>query len=601
MGLSDNTVVKATCSLLASLGLAACAPQTAPEATAGNSHAAMQDEIRALVRREMRKHKVVGLSLGLVDGPELVWAEGFGWADKAQKIPATAETGYRSGSVTKLFTASAAMQLRDAGKLDIDAPIDSCLPRFAIRPGVQGATRAPTAREIMSHHSGLPANLVKGMWSPRAEPFERVLDTLSGETRVQPPATVYQYSNLAMTLLGQCLQERAGLPFADLIARNLLQPLGMHHSAIEPGLSAKPDRALGYRKGRAETIPELRDTPAGGLNTSVADLARFVAMVLADGRSADGTQVLRAATLTEMLEPQHHRPLDFDIQVGLGWHLSGAGDIDIQGAGPVIHHAGGTLLFNSQLIALPEQQLGVVVLANSAESRGTVDRVATKLLKAALAERRGIEQPEPKPLRSPSATPSPHLSDFIGSYTTLVGLAHIEQGRKGLVLRSMGSRFDLIDLGDNALRLNYRLFGLVNIDLKELGRVELRLQRVEGRRVLTATLAGATIYSGERIEPRAIPEAWRQRLGTWKLTNLDNDILLFDSVRLLIEQEVLALEIHGNPKIDPSRPILPLIALDDEQARIPGVGRGHGETIRVERVGGVEQLIYAGLRLEKRE
>jgi CubicO group peptidase (beta-lactamase class C family) len=217
----------------------------------------------------------------------------------------------------------------------------------------------------MTHHSGLPSDYLKGMWTRNPEPFTRVSDRLNAEYMANPPGTLFSYSNLGVTLLGDAVGKVAGRDFASHVRDEILLPLGMSRSSFSPTTDRSPLAAKGYRRGAEAEDPPLRDVPAGGLNTSVLDLARFVRMVLADGKAGD-RRIVKPETVAEMLRPQNAGiPLDLDFRVGLGWMLGGLGDIDIRNGGPVAHHAGATLLFHAQMIVLPERKLGVVVLANS--------------------------------------------------------------------------------------------------------------------------------------------------------------------------------------------------------------------------------------------
>ena len=112
----------------------------------------------------MKDKDIVGLSIAVVDDQEIVWADGFGWADKQNKIRARPETVYRVGSITKLFTATAAMQLAEQGKLDINQPLEKILQQFAIKSHLDN-TAPITPRNIMTHHSGLQGNYLHGMWT----------------------------------------------------------------------------------------------------------------------------------------------------------------------------------------------------------------------------------------------------------------------------------------------------------------------------------------------------------------------------------------------------------------------------------------------------
>ena len=109
----------------------------------------------------MKKNSVTGLSIALVDDQRIVWAEGFGYADQEKKIPATADTLYRVGSISKLFTDTAAMQLVEQGKLDIDQPLKKYIPNFSIKSRYPD-TAEITPRQLMTHHSGLPRDRLKG-------------------------------------------------------------------------------------------------------------------------------------------------------------------------------------------------------------------------------------------------------------------------------------------------------------------------------------------------------------------------------------------------------------------------------------------------------
>ena len=418
--------------LLLTISIAGCSgAPTRPESVGRGDYAKVAEYVTALVRHEMKKRDVTGLSIALVDDQRVVWAEGFGYADKAGTVPASPETVYRAGSISKLFTATAAMQLAERGKMDIDRPLGDYLPGFSIR--TRFADAAPvTPRSIMTHHSGLPSDYLKGMWTRNPEPFTRVADHIKDEYAANPPGTVFSYSNLGVTLLGDAIGKVAGRDFASHVRDEILLPLGMTRSSFSPSADRTPLAAKGYRKGTEAEEPPLRDVPAGGLNTSVLDLSRFVRMVLAGGKAGD-RQLVKPETLAEMLRPQNTDvPLDLDFRVGLGWMLGGLGDIDIRNGGPVAHHAGATLLFHGQMIVLPERKLGVVVLANSDTAGRVVGKVASEALKLALEAKTGDRQPEwEKPEGSEGSLSKEALQRYEGWYATPVGAVNVRKTSGG--------------------------------------------------------------------------------------------------------------------------------------------------------------------------
>lgn len=150
--------------------LAGClnSPPPKPETKQPGNYEYTKDYIRWFTQQQMKKHNVTGLSLALIDDQRVVWAEGFGYADRANNIPATPETLYRAGSITKLFTATAIMQLVERGLIDLDQPVKTYLPEFSFK------TRFPdtppiTIRHILTHHSGLPRDILRGMRKNRVE------------------------------------------------------------------------------------------------------------------------------------------------------------------------------------------------------------------------------------------------------------------------------------------------------------------------------------------------------------------------------------------------------------------------------------------------
>jgi len=550
-----------------------------------------------LIDKEMEKEEVIGLSIALVDDQQVVWAQGFGFADAANKAAATPETIYRAGSISKLFTATATMQLAEQGRLDIDQPIQSSLPEFSIQS--RFANGGPiTPRTLMTHHSGLPSDLAQGMWTNHPEPFGQVVPMLRDEYVATAANTVRSYSNLGVTVLGHALERVAGQPYAELLDDSLLSPLGMTHSSFSQAPANSPLMSKGYREGKEVAEAPLRDLPAGGLNTTVLDLSRFMAMVFANGRAGD-RQLIRPETLAEMLRPQNSTvPLDLDRRIGLAWFLD---DSDIGNAGPVAEHGGATQAHRSQLTLLPEHKLGVVVLANSETAGGRlVRKVATETLKLALEAKAGIKQPE-QPAKTAGARGQLSrdvLQAYEGDYATDFGVVHITPKSGTLEAKIAGEEgtFQLVPRPDGLLGVRRKLFGLIPLSLGELDQVGFSLATVAGHEIVKASRKGRETLAGERIQPVPMPQAWQQRLGAYEVVNGGEDLLKVVGARLYQQQGLLLLE--GEISMGPHTPVakqtLVIAPQSDREAVICGLGRGKGETIRVVEVDGAEGLQYSG-------
>jgi len=580
--------------------LAACstAPQR-PESVARDDLESVKAYARELIRHEMDRNDIAALSIALVDDQKVVWAEGFGHADKAAGKPATAETIYRVGSISKLFTASAAMQLAEQGKLDLDRPLKQALPEFAIRSRY-GDTAAITPRNIMTHHSGLPRDYSKGMFTKNPEPFTELVRRVRASDAAYPPNQLFSYSNIGIALLGHAIQNASGMPFADYMQASLLNPMGMRSARFEPGLAKSDLMAKPYRKGELVDEPLLRDVPAGGLNASVLDLSRFLSMVFANGR-AGNTQVLKPESIREMLRPQNSDvPLDFNFRNGLGWMLSTLGASTIQGAGPVAHHAGAMIHYRAQIYALPEQKLGVVVLANSGSAGQSIDRVATEALGLALEARTGIRQRKPDKL-APATEPWPvdKLRPYVGDYTSIAGLLRVELDGDRLRAHAFGRKFNLVPRVDGKLGLEYKLIGLLPIDLGALETVGISLRRIDGRDVVVASIGTQDLLVGERIEAPMDIAAWRRRLGRYEIANAGDDHTFVDRIVLSEERGFVIVELAVTDQMGPPQRLV-LQPLSDHSALLLGQLADGGGTLRCATAeGGTEQCSFAGYALKR--
>jgi CubicO group peptidase (beta-lactamase class C family) len=589
------------CVFLAFIVLGGCSTiPSRPETLVRGDYSYAKEYVTWLIHKEMKKHEVTGLSIAVVDDQKVVWSEGFGFADKVGNVPATQETVYRVGSISKLFTATAVMQLAEQGKMDIDKPLQTYLPEFSIKSRFTDASPI-TPRSIMTHHSGLPSELLKGMWTKNPEPFENDVKLLKNEYVAYPPNYVFSYSNAAVTILGHALEKVSDHDFSTQLTASLLQPLGMSHSKFDPAPDHSPLAAKAYRKGEeADELP-LGIVPAGGLNSTVLDLSRFMEMVFAGGRAGE-RQIIKPETLAEMLRPQNADvPLDLDFRIGLGWFLGNLTGIDTKKTGPVAQHNGATLYHRSQLIVLPEQKLGVVVLANSATAGDVVSEVATEALKLAFEAKSGIRQPKQKPQSAvgEGSLSQEALQAYEGRYATIAGVVNVTKKSDYLRAEVMDTALRLVPRADGLLGLQYKLLGFFPISLGQMDYDGFSVARVAGRDILKVCSQGQELLLGERIKLVTIPEKWLQRTGEYEIINQGDDAVLIDNVRLRQDNGLLIMD-YAMPLFIDGRMSAAISPLSDTEVITYGLGRNMGETIRVVTVGGEELLQYSGYLLRKK-
>ncbi len=582
------------------ISLAACAPPALrPEALPRDDYEAVHAYIAALARQEMRRAGIAGLSVALVNDQQLVWADGYGFADRARKLPAGPDTVYRIGSITKLFTASAVMQLAEQGRLAIDRPVAALIPGFAMKSRFADAGPM-TPRLLMSHHAGLPSDILQGFSRPQPVSLAELTRQLQDEHLAFAPGTVWSYSNVGYALLGRMIETASGMPYERYVEDALLKPLGMTGASVTAGAPHGPRVATGYRDGKeGDNDLVLRDVSAGGVNASVRDLGRFLSMIFAEGR-AGGGRVLQPESVREMLRPQNTAvPLDLTFRVGLGWMLSGLDDIDFRNAGPVAHHSGATQLFYAQIIALPEHKLGVVVLSNTGSSVEVVNKVATETLRLALEAKTGIREPvRPPPTLADGPIPPTLVHEFVGDYATQIGHVRVYARGPGLRADVVDRTFRMVPREDGLLALRYKWLGLVDIDLGSLADVGLARRRVAGRDVVVAQAGADELLVGEKLEPVATPPAWLERIGDYEITNLGTDHPFFARLALTGDAGRLFLELAVTqaPNVEVA---LPLEALDNRTARVRGLGRGLGDVVVAIDTPDGPRLRYSGYLLQK--
>lgn len=572
--------------------LSACStPPQKPAAVARGDYGYTKQYIGWLIEQGMDDDEVTGLSIALVDDQQVVWAQGFGYEDKAAKVKATPDTPYHLGSIAKVLTATAAMQLAEQGKLDIDQPLQKYLPEFSIKSRF-GDTRGITPRNIMTHHSGLPGYRVRGMADRHPAPFEEQVTAVRDEYVATPPNTVFAYSNLGYSLLGAAIGEISGDCYAGYMNRHLLQPLGMTRSEFAARIPGKA-----YKDGKeVEAIP-LRDLPSSSLISSASDMTRFMRMLFADGSFA-GHRILKPESLREMVRAQNEdAALDFDFRMGLGWMLGG---VEVPRAGRVISHGGTTLNYHTMLALLPEHKLGVVVLSNSANSQALVARVTEETLKLALEAKRGITQPQKQFVESKLVPLSADdLRDYDGYFETLIGLVKVENRDGELIAELMDFDFELVKHEDGQFGVRLKLLGFIPVANQQMKEMKLSLRRVAGREVLVYEKDGRAMLVGEKLHPQPLPDYLNDYVGEYDFVN-PHDGPMPENVRVVRDGDLLVGEFNTAlmPGFLLRTAFLPAPA--QGELIMAGVGSGKGETVRVAKVDGVPRMYFSGFELKMR-
>lgn len=399
------------------LALALAAPLAADSKLAANPAVAGQIRLmEAWCRGQMEEHRWPGMTVAVVQGEDVVWKQAFGYADVASKKPMTTDTLFRMASNTKMFTALAILQLRDAGKLSLDDPVKKHLPWFDLKTAAEGVPI--TIRHLITHTSGLPRETASFVWNTYEFPTrERVRELLKTQEAAFPPETRYKYSNLALSLAGEIVEAVSGEPYAAYIDKHLLKPLGMTSSTITPGEAERARMATGYGRllpgDKRDTMPfvDLKGiNAAGSLTSNADDMARFMIAMMRRGKAAEGG-VLKGTTLAEMQRVHWLEP-DWTTAWGLGFSIMKIGDRTAAG------HGGSLPGYRTQTAFVPADKVGVAVLisAGDANPMTVVRRIYADLIPAIV---KAAAPEEKKP------DPRPEWNDYTGRYVSRSGVSEV--------------------------------------------------------------------------------------------------------------------------------------------------------------------------------
>ena len=571
--------------------LSACStPPHKPVSNVSGDYAFTRQYISWLIEKEMDAADVTGLSIALVDDQQVLWEQGFGYADKQAQLKASPDTVYFLGSIAKVFTATAAMQLAEQGRLDIDQPLQKYLPQFSIKSRF-GDTHTITPRNIMTHHSGLPSNFVRGMSERRPAAFTDVVLAVKDEYMAYPSDYIFAYSNLGVTLLGSAISAVSGEDYSSYMERHLLRPLGMNRSAFTHDIDSKS-----YEYGKEIEIFPLRDLPSGGLTSSVRDISHFMQMVFAGGNYR-GQKIVQPETLQEMFRVQNGKiPLDFDLKMGLGWMLN---DMEVPGGGMVARHAGTTLNSHTLMVLLPEHKLGVVVLSNSTTAKEVVSTIATETLKLALETKRGIVQPARSASQSKNVPlTADNIRAYEGYFDTIIGLVKVSGKSGNLYAEIMGQKLELMPQEDKQFNVRFKLFGFIPLKIGALEEVSLSLHSIDGHDVLALKSNGQSMLIGKKLTPVTIPEEMLEYVGDYEIIN-KHDGPMPDSVRMVHEDGLLigSFTFPQKPGFVFRAALQPV---NDNEMLLAGLGPGKGETLRLTKNGNEARISFSGFELRKK-
>jgi CubicO group peptidase (beta-lactamase class C family) len=366
-------------------------------------------EIDRVVADFMARAHVPGAAWGIVIDGELAHVGVSGFRDIAKKTPVERDTVFRIASMTKSFTAMAALKLRDEGKLSLDDPVERYVPELkALRYPTSDSPKI-TIRHLMSHSEGFPEDNPWGdqQLAVSEEQFTKMLQ--EGIPFSNAPGVEYEYSNYGFAILGRVVTKASGRPYREYIAETILRPLGMTSTTLEPGAVPADRLAHGYR-WEDETWKEEKQLPdgafgaMGGMLTSLSDLSRYVGALLDAWPPRDDAQrgPVSRASLREMQQVWRARPATAArgsagaVQLNSGGYGYGLRIAQTCAFEHIVAHSGGLPGFGSLMQWLPDYGVGIIAFGNVTYTGwGGIANTAFELLEKTGGLQPRQQQPSP--------------------------------------------------------------------------------------------------------------------------------------------------------------------------------------------------------------
>lgn len=540
------------------------------------------EKLRTMIREQSNQAltawKTPGIAVAVYHKGELLLAEGFGYRDLENKQPVTPETVFAIGSSSKAFTSAAIGMLVDEGKLQWDTPVVQMLPGFALQDPI--ATAQASVRDLLSHRTGLPRHDLSWYGSPRSR--AELFAMLKYLPPTAPFRTRFQYQNLMYMSAGLLLEQLSGQSWEDFVSTRIFTPLEMNRSSTSlSGLQGDANHSEPYRLDgdKAVKIP-FRNLdaigPAGSINSSISDMAKWLQFNLGNGLvpgqtkgQAGETRLLEAATLGELHSPQMIAGKTGTADVpytlyGLGWFVQ-----PYRGE-TLIQHGGNIDGFTAMVALMPKHDTGLVILSNK-----NGDALNTALMFNLLDRLIGLETRDwnsrlkgmlPSESAQPANAPKPHfpqvkdtrpsheLRAYQGTYS------HPGYGELRISSQGNGLKVDFRDFGGPLKHWHYDSFRVEQpgsvLDGQLLSFFTDNLGRIERLELSLEAETGPVSFTRQLDPTLSQPERLQRYTGIYQLSGTP--------ITFSFKNNKLQMTVPGQPVYD-------LEPMDDNLFQIKGL------------------------------
>ncbi len=538
-------------------------------------------------RKELKDKHVSNTSYAVFSKDSVIFQDNF----STTNAKTNADTPFLIGSVTKVFTAVAIMQLYEQGKIDIDKPVSDYVPDFNIKQRFP-ASAPITIRSVLTHHAGIPADSYLHKFSKKSHDFNEILPYLNSQYTCYPVGKIRAYSNLGYALLGILVEQVSGMKYEDYMVKNIFEPLKMKSSGLYVDYKAQKNIALSYdNNGAQKTEYPLLDKPAGAIFSTANDMMKFCRSFI-DGKQ----KLLKSGTIDQMFQLQNRENLlDLDHRSAICFNFKNkAYEI-----GRIFEHGGATMYHRAQIIIAPDAGLAAVMLSDSPNGKDN----AWKLDEQMMVEYCRYNNIYPgknfnsEKLMQFTPISSKNLKSYEGSYAMPGMVCRFEWKNEHLSPTINDQNFYLTQHDSNSFIPAKRFMGIMFKSKK----MYFLLEEIEGEKhFIQAMEWGGLSIIGTKTVPKPIPDLWKKRIGNYSIANAEiDDAETIENMNISIENGFIVLKYGFNPEMSFGQNATVALDLKNEnEAFVLGYGRGGGESVLFEDTG--KNFRFMGLKFEKK-
>jgi CubicO group peptidase (beta-lactamase class C family) len=537
-------------------------------------------------KEELAGLKVSNASYAVFSHDTIILRDSF----SATGTGTSGDSPFLIGSVTKVFTAVAVMQLLEKGKVDLDKPVAEYVHDFQIRQRFP-ASAPVTLRAVLTHHAGLPSDNYLHKFSKTPNDFNDLLDYLNTQYTCYPSGQIWAYSNLGYALLGIVVERVSGMKYEEYILRNIFEPLGMNSSGFYFDYGSQKHLSAAFdENGNPKTELPIYDKPAGAIYSTANDMIRF-------GRSfIDGKELLlKNNTLEQMFELQNRdNLLDLDHRSAICFNYKNKA----YELGRLLEHGGATMFHRAQLVIAPDAGLVSVLLSDSPKGKDNAWKLDEQLM-VEYCKATGISPDRTRNLeKSMQFTPisRKNLESYAGIYAMPGLVCRFDWKNNHLSPTINGQNFYLVPHDSNSFVPAKRFLGMMFRSKKMF----FLLEEICGEKhFIQAMPWGGLNIIGTQTVPEPIPEVWNNRVGDYAVTNaVSEDAATIERMKISIEDGFIVLRYGFNPEISFGQDAsIALDIVNNNEAFVLGYGRGGGESVVFEPDG--SSFRFMGLKFYK--